>query len=149
MTRLTLIIALILGLGVLGSATAAPAPKATGGAGLVAGGVALHISFNAQGTLTDAKGQVQYKASNGNSFHGRVDCYNQAGNNATFSGVITKGEGTTASGYFLVNVTDNGEGDTATGPDLLRVQQSGAPFSCAAVEPGLLPITEGNIQVQQ
>lgn len=120
-------------------------PKATGGA--YAAALDLYLTFNAQGTPTSAKGQVNYRhAATGRSFAGEVACYHQVGNRAGFSGEITRSN--ISRDYFLVEVIDNGEGDTATGPDRFRVLVANVPYDCTALS-GAYPavVTDGNIQV--
>ena len=106
-----------------------PAPKATGDCtSLVSSGDLIGnrtLVFNAQGTLTEAKGHVSHTLSwpvTGffNSFEGEVTGYWQAGNRAAFRGVITAPTGYSPSDpptHFVLRVEDNGQGSNAAEPD--------------------------------
>jgi hypothetical protein len=130
-------------------ALGASAPKATGGVDWVYGASTGHVSFNAQGTTTDAKGQLSYTDSTGNYLNGVVTCFKQVDSKtAVFSGTITDGSPsylTPANPYFIAKVVDNGTPGTA-GPDQIAVWANQGPTSCAdSFSPQTAVVTGGNL----
>jgi hypothetical protein len=158
MKKLTVIaVGLVSALMLAVAAGAGGPPKATGGIWMEgASGVWVeHVTFNAQGTETDAKGQINfYETKNGalwQQFHGIVDCYFQQDNEAWFSGTVddlTLGTGNT-NGHliFQVHAVDNGEGANALADrfEFSRPAALGAG-PCGGQEHGS-PVTSGNLQV--
>ncbi len=106
-----------------------PAPKASGNVvSEVLTGDLIGIRtmvFNAQGTLTEAKGHISFTlawppTSFLRTFEGEVTGFWQEGNRAAFRGVMTAQTGYSADDpptHFAVRVEDNGQGSKATGPD--------------------------------
>ena len=86
-------------------ALAASAPKATGNVDFVFqtgnGPVTGNVTFNAQGTTTNAKGQLAYTNSVGQFLNGVVTSYSQSGNTAVFSGTITDGSPVFTGMHFV------------------------------------------------
>ena len=134
---------------VAGSASAAPAPKATGGVNWVGGSggdLMIHASFNAHGT-DPAKGEVVLFTSDGSiSYKGDVECYAQNGNRAALAGPITEGGG--GFTHFIFWVEDNGEGKKASGPDRIQTSRRNAMPACSTQAPVQL-VTGGNLQVHE
>ena len=127
-------------------ALAAPAPKATGGAGWanVDRGFTVHASFNAHGGLVP-KGNVNVFTSDGSvDYKGDVTCYMEDGNQAAFSGPITQGGG--GFTWFIIWVEDNGEGANASGPDMIQTSRRNSDPGCNTQEP-VQEVEMGNIQV--
>ena len=116
-------------------ALAGSAPKATGDVDWAYGAVTGNVTFNAQGTTTDAKGQLQYTDSSGNYLNGVVTCFKQVdAKTAVFSGTITDGSPgylTPANPYFIAKVVDNGTPGKA-GPDQIAVWANAGGTNCAA-----------------
>jgi hypothetical protein len=155
--------AIVIALMATGTAFAAiDGGKANGGAAITtSGGFQAHRSFNAQGTPTSAKGQIETKlvdpatGEKVGQFHGVVDCYRQTGpNSAIFGGRVTDFQGKAGdvqdfAPYFEWAVVDNGEGAKATGPDMFGAGRFDNPPKCDAgdVLP-VRPVESGNIQVK-
>jgi hypothetical protein len=160
------IIGIALAVGLVGAGSAVGAPSggsASGGANFVtSGGFNDHRSFNAQGTATDAKGQIESRVTDPvtgarvRQFHGTVTCYRQLGpKDALLGGRITDDQGNppeeTAGDYFLWHVQDNGEGAKAP-PDMIGAQRGSTPnFGDCSTQfppPAGQPVLDGNIQVR-
>ena len=131
------------------AALAAPAPKATGDVdwSYAPSATTGHVSFNAQGTITDAKGELVYSDSTGGQLHGVVTCYKQVNaTTAVFSGKITDGSPgyvAPADPYFVAKVVDNGTPGTA-GPDKIAVWANAGPRSCdVSFNPDFADVTGG------
>lgn len=136
--------------------------KATGGVNITTvGAFDAHRSFNAQGSPTSAKGQVQTKLVDPQTgekvgqFHGQVDCYRQlSANSAIFGGRVTNFQGQSGdvqgfAPFFAWVVVDNGEGRNATAPDMFGAGRFNQPPQCNAGD--VLPtqvVEDGNIQVK-
>lgn len=124
-------------------------PKATGGVNWtspnpIAG--ESHASFTAQGTIDDAKGRVLVRAATF-EYKGTVTCYRQDGNEAFFSGEVTKAEGANADrDFFVINVTDNGEGEDAA-PDQIRTRRFDSDPECEDLGDPQQEVEDGNLQV--
>lgn len=120
-----LALAVLLAFPVTGLAGSGPAPKATGDCtSEVLTGDLIGIRtlvFNAQGTLTEAKGHVYFSLAWPPTgffryFEGEVTGYWQDGNRAAFRGVITAQAGYNPSDpptHFVIRVEDNGQGANA------------------------------------
>jgi hypothetical protein len=164
-TRTITGIALVIGLVGAGSAVGAPSGgKASGGTNFVSsGGFNDHRSFTAQGTSTDAKGQIESRVTDPvtgarvRQFHGVVTCYRQLGpKEALLGGVITDDQGNppeeVAGDYFLWHVQDNGEGAKAA-PDMIGAQRGPTPqfgnCDTQTPPPAGQPVVDGNIQVSR
>jgi hypothetical protein len=97
---------------VVPAALAAPSPKATGDVDWVYGSVTGNVTFSAQGTPADAKGELVYTDSTGARLHGAVAWYVQIDpKTAVFGGTITEGSAGylgSANPYFVAKVVDNG-----------------------------------------
>lgn len=141
----------------------APPPRAAGGVGFTwyspfrTSDVVDQVSFTAQGTTTDAKGQIdvsEYLADGTlvQLFHGVVDCYYQDGNTAYFSGVVTElylGVSQNVNLFFRVGVQDNGEGANAAAPDMIDFDRpDSAPSTYCGERLPRFDVTSGNLQVQ-
>ena len=135
---------------VSGTAMAAAGPKATGGVGWTnaAQGFDASATFNAQPD-DPAKGtfRIQLSGSQNWWYQGEVTCYNQSGNMATFSGVVTASEGAGDPTTFKVTVRDGGQGAQATGPDGIGTRRNDS--GCSSHLPVLQDVTSGNLQVHQ
>ena len=116
------------------------------------------ISFTAQNMLAP-KGQVNFRAEDGNTFVGDVTCYQQEGNVASFSGPVERGKGgfdpemyPGLESLYVVTVEDNGEGPGSP-PDTISVSAiaapPGFPLLCASGLQHTEPLVSGNIQVHQ
>lgn len=136
---------------VTGVASAAPAPKTTGGGQVLVGskGAGDTIAFTAQGGTDGVKGQIQYvdrEVGSGKGqtvYHGQPACLDVVGNVAKVAG--TWGDG----GTFQLYVEDNGEGKDAT--DVVTLMQ-GEPATCDFDEPedeDKVALARGNAQVHQ
>ena len=120
--KFMLVIAGLAALGVSsGTATAGNGDKVTGGGQILVGSNAgSTIAFTAQGTTTDAKGQVQFidrsvgKGQSQIKYHGIVDCVEVTGNFAVVGGLTKNGT------PFTLRVVDNGQGGTATENDMVQ-----------------------------
>ena len=127
--------------------------KATGGGQVLLGssGKMSTIAFTAQGTVDDAKGQVQFidrSAGAGREqvkYHGVVDCIEVTGNTAIIGGYAKK----PATGdRFVLRVVDNGEGD---GTDLVQFDNVNPPDECGDDDDDTPPeweLAHGNAQVR-
>lgn len=138
--------ALLAGAGAKGSKT----DRATGGGQVLvgSGGAGDTIAFTAQGTPTDAKGQVQVVDRTGGTgvgqtkFHGVVLCLNVEGNMAKLAGT------TNDNGTFTLFVVDNGEGGNADN-DLITLDRQSDP-TCEFNdddEDNAVELARGNAQV--
>ena len=137
-------VVVLAGLSVGAAEAAGGGPKATGGAH---SGVS-DLSFNAQGTPQASKGRVNYRGVD-ISFKGEVTCYLQDGNEATFTGVIRKSEGTTDT-TFSVEVVDGGEGAGAMDTFAVDTFASGQePDACEGNDETDQLVINGNIQVHE
>jgi len=125
-------------------------PKATGGVSWTnaAQGFDAKATFNAQPD-DPAKGTFRLELSGSQNwwYKGEVTCYNQSGNVATFSGVVTASEGAGDPTTFKATVEDNGQGSKATGPDRIGTQRNAS--GCSSHLPVLQNVTSGNLQVHQ
>ena len=133
-------------------ALGASAPKATGNVDWVYGpAVTGNVTFDAQGTTTDAKGQLAYTNSVGQFLNGVVTCFKKIDSKtAVFSGTITDGSPVfTANPYFVAKVVDNGSSGAA-GPDTIAVFVNDVPQNCS-VDPGAdhADVTSGNLTVHK
>lgn len=135
----------------VGMASAAPAPKTTGGGQVMVGtkGAGDTIAFTAQGGSDGVKGQIQYVDREGGSgqgqttYHGQPACLDVAGNVAKVAGTWRDG------GTFQLYVEDNGEGKDST--DVVTLLQ-GEPASCDFDEPAddeKVALARGNAQVHR
>jgi hypothetical protein len=133
-------------------ALGASAAKATGDVDWVYGAYTGHVNFNAQGTTTDAKGQLAYTNSAGAYLNGVVTCFKQVdAKTAVFSGTITDGSPdymTPANPYFIAKVVDNGTPGTA-GPDTIAVFANDGGRDCSIDPIGNVHanVTNGNLVV--
>ena len=150
---LLLVVALTLGLA--GIATAASAPRATGGGRVDYGYSIITIAFTAKqvnAATGAAKGQFEYySVLDKFKAHGKVLYLAVEGNNAWIGVVITECTDTMMIGdEYVFEVQDNGEGKKATGPDFIGGVLY-APASDALSKPDLsfafVPWFRGNIQV--
>ncbi len=143
----------------VGTAVAGNGDKATGGGKVLFsdGDVkASTIAFTAQGTTTDAKGQVQFidrSAGTGKNqvkYHGVVDCIEVTGNAAIIGGYKKKGDPTDPDTRFVLRVTDNGEPNQ--GQDLIQFDnESDAADTCGDEDddsPPEFALAHGNAQVR-
>ena len=141
------------------SAMAGGPQKSTGGVSYINGPDGGESKLELNGSGTPAAGDGRIKVRNlvtGADYVGQVNCYNQYGNNARMTGVITSGvvpDGPgvlkDASGfYFSATVRDNGEGSKANGPDLVAVNhRSSRAFDCAVERAPERAVNNGNLQV--
>jgi hypothetical protein len=136
-------------------ALAAPPPKATGDVTADSGTQTFLAQFNAQGTLTDAKGSYRVEFTSGSLagqfYEGEVTCYVQSGNRGILGGPVTDTNNSEIT-FVRITVIDNGEGSNASGPDQIQVQRFGTPppplSQCnAGTTPGT--VVEGNLQVHE
>lgn len=144
----------ILGAGALmlvsGTAMAAAGPKATGGVGWTnaAQGFDARATFTAQpDDLAKGTFRIELSGSQNWWYQGEVTCYNQSGNMATFSGVVTASEGAGDPTTFKATVQDGGQGSQATGPDRIATQRNAS--GCSSHLPTLQDVTTGNLQVHE
>lgn len=112
-------------------------------------GVDVQLEFVAISSTSGAKGVVNYKASNGNEFTGKVTGYfqNADGTTACFVGAITK---TNVAGwdYFYVAVRDYGEGAGDPADEGARVQAGSAPYLANIADAsGHWEAFTGNVQI--
>ncbi|MFL6241191.1 MAG: hypothetical protein ACJ735_17045 [Actinomycetes bacterium] len=127
--------------------------KATGGVIYFNGAGDSWLELEASGTPAAAKGFVQVRnAVSGAKYRGTVNCYNQDGNIARMTGIITSGVvagGRDARGlFFTVTVQDNGEGSKASGGDLVAVNhRMSRPYDCSVPRTPQRPVEHGNLQV--
>ncbi len=132
-------------------ALGASAPKATGNVDWVFGSVTGNVTFDAQGTTTDAKGQLAYTNSVGEFLNGVVTCFNKIDSKtAVFSGTITDGSPVyMANPYFVAKVVDNGSSGAA-GPDTIAVFVDDVAQNCSD-NPGDIhaDVTSGNLTVHK
>jgi hypothetical protein len=155
MRKITAIVALV----VLSLATAAVAMAASNGAAggvkyTSVGGNDTQTSFTAQGSPTDAKGNVVRKLTDPvtgqevTDFRGDVTCYFQDGNVARFSGPITASKADAfPNDYYMIAVQDNGEGSNAP-PDMIGNGRFATKPDCS--QPLVIPVRpveKGNLQV--
>lgn len=99
-------------------AAGSPTDRATGGGQVLVGtrGAGDTVAFTAQGSQTDARGQVQYVDRDGGTgqgqsvYHGEVDCLYVEGNVAIIGGDYAERDG---GARFELYVVDNGEGAAA------------------------------------
>jgi hypothetical protein len=137
-------------------ATVAPSsPKATGDVdwSYAPSATTGHVTFNAQATPTDAKGDLVYTDSTGSQLRGAVTWYKQLDSkSALFGGPITSGRPAylaPANPYFVAKVVDNGTPGTA-GPDKIAVWANVGPQSSPTDDPigsDLASVTGGNLIV--
>jgi hypothetical protein len=133
-------------------ALAASAPKATGNVDWVYGAYTGNVTFTAQGTTTDAKGQLDYTNNTGAFLHGVVTCFKQVdAKTAVFSGKITDGSPdyvAPANPYFIAKVVDNGTPGKA-GPDTIAVFANDGGTDCSVDPIGAVhaDVTNGNLVV--
>ena len=133
-------------------ALAGSAPKATGDVDWAYGAYTGNVTFNAQGTTTDAKGQLEYTNNTGNFLNGVVTCFKQVdAKTAVFSGKITDGSPdyvAPANPYFIAKVVDNGTPGKA-GPDKIAIYANAGGTNCAAdpIDDDLADVTSGNLVV--
>jgi hypothetical protein len=112
-------IALAVTVGALACAPAASAaPQDTvAGSGLFPG--ATHLNINGHGTLTDARGQANFKFTEDLRRKGEVDCINAIGNRAavagTFDEPITTSGGITFT-RFIILIEDAANGNSKKDP---------------------------------
>ena len=111
-----------------------PTDRATGGGQVLLGtGAGNTIAFTAQGTPTDAKGQVQVidrSAGTGRNqvkFHGLVECIFVDGDMAEIAGVERD-----SGAAFTLRVVDNGEGANASGNDMIFFDDVADDMRCAS-----------------
>jgi hypothetical protein len=138
---------------------AATGGKATGGVNhTTVAGFQAHRSFNAQGTPTDAKGQVETRITDPvtgalvRQWHGEVDCYQPLdATTARFSGVVTNSQGgeEVEGEYFRWTVRDNGEGANAPPDQIAAERFANKPASaCTLGTTPAFDAVSGNIQVK-
>jgi hypothetical protein len=151
MKRLLLAAIAVVALAAAVPALAAPSPKATGNVDWAYGQVTGNVTFTAQGTPADAKGDLTYTDSTGGQLHGLVTWYKQINpTSAYFGGTITDGSPAYMVGdhYFVAKVVDNGSSGTAG--DKIAVWANVGPESSPAGDPigsDLAGVTGGNLVV--
>lgn len=134
-----------------GTANATQDDAATGGGQVLVGtrGAGDTIAFTAQGSMTDADGQIQYVDRNDGSgqgqttYHGSVACLDVVGSAAKIAGTWRDGGG------FQLYVEDNGEG-VAAGSDVVTLTNN-ADATCDFDEPDeadKIALARGNAQVR-
>lgn len=125
----------------------APVDRTTGGGQILVsteGGPGSTIAFTAQGTVEDAKGQIQFidrSAGTGRNqvrAHFVVNCVQVDGNTAYVSGVKRGTDGTAEGDTIGLYVVDNGEGGMADS-DIVAVNPVGSEDQeegpCGVAEP--------------
>jgi hypothetical protein len=131
-----------------GTATAGNGDKVTGGGQILVGeNAGSTIAFTAQGTTTDAKGQVQFidrtEGPQGQlKFHGVVDCVEVTDNFAVVGGLTKQGED------FTLRVVDNGEPNQ--GMDMVQFDRD-SDFQCGDNkddDPPSMALGRGNAKVR-
>jgi hypothetical protein len=134
------------------SAVAGNGDKATGGGQVLfdsSDAKASTIAFTAQGTTTQAKGQVQLVDRSASTaytkFHGVVDCIEVDGNYAVIGGANRDD----AADRFTLRVVDNGEPNK--GADMIAFDTESDDFRCGDNnddDPPTLSLARGNAQVR-
>jgi len=125
--------------------------RATGGGQILfsSRGAGNTIAFTAQGTATDANGQLQFidrSAGNGQDQvkdHGDVTCIAVEGNSAKVAGVLRSGSA------FNMVVIDNGEG-AASENDMIFFEDMAESPECDFDDPDeedFMALARGNVQV--
>lgn len=134
-----------------GVASAGQEDAATGGGQVLVGtrGAGDTIAFTAEGTVTEAEGQIQYvDRENGTgagqtTYHGTISCIEAVGNVARLAGTWRDG------GTFQLYVEDNGEGSAADN-DVVTLMPGEEP-TCDFDEPDdddKVALARGNSQVR-
>jgi hypothetical protein len=136
-----------------GAQAGSPRDRATGGGQILVGerGAGDTIAFTAQGTATEATGQVQFIDRTGGigkgqvKFHGVVDCVLVTGNTAEIAG---HERDTLAA--FTLRVVDNGEG-LAADNDLIFFDDTADDEPCVQDDndddDATVALARGNAQV--
>ena len=139
------------------TADAGNGDKATGGGQVLidsGDAKASTIAFTAQGTTSDAKGQVQLVDRSSTTpetkYHGVVDCIEVTGKLAVIGGYKKKSGPANTADRFVLRVMDNGEPNQ--GADMIQFdRESAAPDTCGNnddnAEPDLT-LARGNAQVR-
>ena len=153
--KIALVVASIAALAVPFVASAgSPTDRATGGGQVLLGtqGAGNTIAFTAQGTPTDAKGQVQVidrSVGTGQDqvkFHGLVECLFVDGTMAEIAGVERD-----SGAAFTLRVVDNGEGANASDNDMIFFDDVADDMRCAADDNDdddvQMALARGNAQV--
>jgi hypothetical protein len=109
------------------------------------------IAFTAQGTIADAKGQIQVidrsASTERTKYHGVVDCIEVDGNTAVIGGYR---KGTANADRFTLRVVDNGEPNQ--GADMIALDDESTDFRCGEGDDDddapTISLAHGNAQVR-
>ena len=111
------------------------------------------IAFTAQGTATDAKGQVQFidrslgAGKNQTRYHGVVNCVEVSGNFAVVSGYP---KGDPEGPEFLLRVVDNGQGQDPN--DMIEFDEETTDNTCGGESDDdnelTVALAKGNVKVR-